>query len=136
MPDTDGGDGVLLSGQGRVAVLRAESGEGGFDEGNGRRRRVQLRGGDTERANAEQPGLTSVASACRQTGKRVRGVHGVGEERRRGAALPFLLSRLPQHQRVHQEGARHRPAQRPRSARAAPLASPSGAERRPPARFK
>lgn len=132
VPDADGGDGVLLAGQGRVAVLGAEGGEGGLDEGDGGRRRVQLGGGDTERADAEQPGLASVAGAGRQPGQRVRGVHGVGEEGRRGAALALLLARLPQHQRVHQEGARHgraqRPAQRPRSARAA------AAQRRWPAR--
>lgn len=128
VPDADCGDGVLLAGQGRVAVLGTEGGERGLDEGDGGRRRVQLGGGDTERADAEQTGLASVAGAGRQPGQRVRGVHGVREKRRRGAALPLLLARLPQHQRVHQEGARHGPAQRPRSARAAP------AQRRWPAR--
>lgn len=128
VPHADGGHGVLLTAEGRVAVLGAERGEGGLEQGDGGRRRVQLRGGDAQRTHAQQPGFARVAGAGRQPGQRVRGVHGVGEERRRGAALALLLARLPQHQRVHQEGARHRPAQPPRSARAAP------AQRRWPAR--
>lgn len=128
VPHADGGHGVLLAAEGRVAVLGAERGEGSLEQGDGGRRRVQLRGGDAQRAHAEQPGFARVAGAGRQPGQRVRGVHGVGEERRRGAALALLLARLPQHQRVHQEGARHGPAQPPRSARAAP------AQRRWPAR--
>lgn len=68
----------MVPGQRRRAVLGAEGREGGFEERQGRRRRVQLGCGDAQRTEAEQTCLPGVAGGWDAV-RRVRRVHRVGE---------------------------------------------------------
>lgn len=82
----------VLPGQSRVAVLRAEGGEGRLEERQRGWGRVELGRGHAQRAEAQQPGFPRVARA-RQRVRMVRRVHGVGEQRR--VVLAPFVAGLP-----------------------------------------
>lgn len=95
----------VLPGQSRVAVLRAEGGEGRLEERQAGWGRVELRRGHAQRAEAQQPGLPRVARG-RQRVRVVRRVHGVGEQRR-VAVAPFVAAGFSQNQGIHEKRPRH-----------------------------
>lgn len=94
----------VLPGQSRVAVLRAEGGEGRLEERQGGWGRMELGRGHAQWAEAQQPGFPRVARG-RQRVRMVRRVHGVGEQR--GAVLaPFVVG-FSQNQGIHEKRPRH-----------------------------